>query len=97
MIAKTTVERLRFPHGYIKPERRFDIMTIVIQDERLDRPVIRLYYIETIVGGASTEKQVRIDGRDDASQAELEVWESIHKTVCGIAWKDYQARFRPEQ
>ncbi len=96
MIAKAPpVERLRVPHGHIEPDRRFDILTIAIQDERRDLPVVRLYYTEIIAGGASIEKEVRIDGRGAASPAELEVWESIHKAVCGIAWKDYQTRFRP--
>jgi hypothetical protein len=35
MINRTDpVERLRVPHGYIKPERRFDILTVVVQDQR---------------------------------------------------------------
>jgi hypothetical protein len=90
-------ESVRVPHGYIKPERRFDVLTIVIQDKWRDLPVVRLYYTEIYPGGATVDdKEVRIDGRGNTSRVESDLWDSIHKTVCGIVWKDYQARFRPE-
>jgi hypothetical protein len=98
MIAKVPpLESVRVPHGYIKPQRRFGILTVVIQDEQRDLPVLRLFYTEIYTGGATCEKKVRIDGRGNTSRIEFDLWDSIHKTVCGIAWKDYQARFTPER
>jgi hypothetical protein len=96
MIARCpAVQRLRVPHGWIEPERRFDILTIIIRDGRRDLPVVRLFYRDVIPGEASIEGQVRIDGRADASSAELEMWDSVRKIVAGIAWEDYQAKFTP--
>jgi len=89
------VERLRVPHGHVEPTRRFDILTVVIQDGRRDLPVVRLYYTDILPGGSSTEGQVRIDGRAQTSNTELAVWGSLHQAICRIAWDDYQAKFAP--
>ena len=91
------VETLRVPHGFVEPTRTYGILTVVIQDQRRDMPVVRLYYKE-IIGPAvaSVEKQVRIDGRAAASTEDLCTWEAIHKAACKLAWDDFQSRFRPK-
>lgn len=84
---------VRMPHAEILPIIRYGGITIVIQDEqRVDIPVARMYYLEVIDEIQSqVEKQVRIE-RDDFTSDEMASWKRLRSHVKSIAWRDYQNR-----